>query len=212
MNDLVNDFNDEADDSSPSVMTKAEFARYRRATFGTGSKSLISKYLATGKIAPPALRPDGRIDRILGDAQLARTVGAAKKRDAAPPPIPQIAASDDSAPGFRPPADGTLAAEQIALTRARRRRIELETEKEEGKLVYVADAARETFDAARRVRDRLLAVPVRLAPQLIGKDEREISKLVRDALYTAMNEAADDLENQAESEPPDPPDGDHASG
>lgn len=195
MNQSVNNLDREQEDGWPPVMSKAEFARYRREVFGAGSKSLISKYIANGKIAPPALRPDGRIDRALADAQLARTVGNAKGHIATQKPDPRPALpGEDGAMESSPPADGTLAAEQIALTRARRRRIEMEMEREAGKLVYAEDAAQASFDAARRVRDRLLAIPGRLAPHLVGKTDREIAVMVRDAMTAALNDAADDLE------------------
>lgn len=195
MNDLVNDSNG-GTESPVAVMTKAEFARYRRAAFGVGSKSLISKYLSQGKIAPPALRGDGRIDRVLADAQLAQTV-AAPKRPGPASALAESSALPEDAGEVGPPVSGTLAAEQIALARARRIRIELETEKEAGRLVSKIEMERETFSAARQVRDRLLAVPGRIAAELVGKDERQIAAAVRDALTAALNDAADDLEQSA---------------
>lgn len=48
-----------------------------------------------------------------------------------------------------------------------------------------------------RIEHRLLAVPGRIAGQLVCKGEREIAVAVRDALLAALNDAADDLEQPA---------------
>lgn len=180
----------------PAVMTKSAYGEYRRAVTGRGSAPMVTKYIATGKIAAPALRPDGKIDRVLADAQLARTLNMAGTPDdeppAAPPPAPDNEGDEVDA---APPVSGTLAAEQTALTKVRRRKVELEIAQTEGRLVDKAEATREIFDIGRRVRDRIMAVPGRIAAHLVGKTEREIAAQLREAISEALNEAADDLES-----------------
>lgn len=185
----------------PPVMTKSAYGQYRRTTTGRGSAPMVTKYIRDGKITAPALRPDGKIDRRLADAQLARTLDMSQRggaEEGLPPPAPTMPQPDldlDAEDDQTPEQSGTLAAEQAALQRVRRRKVELEIAQIEGRLVDRAEAERELFDIGRRVRDRMMGIPGRIAAHLVGRDEREIARMLREAITESLNEAADDLES-----------------
>lgn len=94
-----------------------------------------------------------------------------------------------------------------ALTASKARReaalaalAELELEQKRGELVAVADVSRDWFKAGRTVRDRILNVPDRLAPELAALTTAEavhrlLSRELRDALTELANQ--EDLDEVA---------------
>jgi hypothetical protein len=59
----------------PRIMRKGEYARYRSVDPCT-----VSLYIREGKLAAPAIRPDGLVDRVLADKMLAQRLDMAKSR------------------------------------------------------------------------------------------------------------------------------------
>jgi len=53
---------------------------------------------------------------------------------------------------------------------------------------------RDTFNAARIARDRLLALPTRIAPKIVGEtDIRQIIKIMQDEIRETLSNLADFL-------------------
>lgn len=189
------------DEELPAVMSKAEYGRYRRAQFGAGSPPAVTKWIRESKITAPALRPDGRIDRAAADGQLAARLDASRMA-LRPIDVPEASDEDDEDPAPTLPARNTYSEAQIALARARQRKVELDIAEREGVLVEKAEVEQAQFDTARRLRDRLLSIPQRLGPKLVAgvDDERTAAALVRDAIMEVLNEAADDLDPDSDDD------------
>lgn len=96
-------------------MGKAEYGRYRREVFSAGSPPLITKYIAQGKIAAPALQLDGRIDRALADVQLAVVLDRSRQMGRPPAAPPDLAARpEEDDEEFSPPDTASQAASGYA--------------------------------------------------------------------------------------------------
>ncbi|MCW3477354.1 hypothetical protein [Limobrevibacterium gyesilva] len=165
----------------PNVVKKGSYAEHRGC-----SAAYISKLIRLGKLAPPAVTPDGLIDVALADAMLG-------------PASPQLSAGRDPAP--RPDPDGDADAEAYASSRARReatnaKRAELELAELEGRLVDRAAVQREVEEMVRSLRDRVLNVPRDIAASVATMtDERAIEARITLALKAALTEAADETES-----------------
>jgi hypothetical protein len=76
----------------------------------------------------------------------------------------------------------------------------LEYEERSGKLVEIAKMEVDAFTAARVARDKLLAIPDRLAPVLVGiTDIHEIKEVLRKEILTTLQNLTDFLHAGTES-------------
>ena len=84
-----------------------------------------------------------------------------------------------------------LVAERARLARAQAKRVERENKVAEGEL-FPAEEFRTTIDYVfTRVRQRILAVPSKIAPHLVGLETpQEAQKIVRAACHEALRELA----------------------
>ena len=70
----------------------------------------------------------------------------------------------------------------------------LEYEEKSGKLVEIAKVEMEAFAAARVARDRLLLIPDRVAPIIIGEtDMFEIKRVLREEIIRSLQNLTDFL-------------------
>tara|TARA_R100000655_G_scaffold37044_1_gene71660 strand:+ start:64 stop:564 length:501 start_codon:yes stop_codon:yes gene_type:complete len=87
---------------------------------------------------------------------------------------------------------GDIAEEKTRLTKAQADKAELEVSELEGKLIP-AQLVQDTWtDFVANVRAKLLGMPSRLAHQMIAtEDYAEAEKLLKDCVYDALNELAE---------------------
>ncbi len=88
----------------------------------------------------------------------------------------------------------TLTEAQRMATLERGRKLRLENDLKDGRLVEVGKAAREAFEAARIIREAILNIPARLSSELAAESDgsRVYSKLDA-ALREALNSTSDRL-------------------
>lgn len=157
--------------SPPGVMRKSEYATHRKC-----SPAYVSKLIRQGKLAPPALLDDGRINVALADQLF----------DTAAPDLPLPAAPSPAATAR---ADREHAQARLARIRA---------DQAEGKLLTRSAVEARTFELIRRLRDELLAWPAAIAPRLTTQtNERAIADLLTAELEEKLGRLADALEEQA---------------
>lgn len=78
---------------------------------------------------------------------------------------------------------------QAARTRRERAEAdmaEIELKKLQRSVVSVEEAKKEFFDCSRLIRDKILQLPKRLAPMLVGLDQRNIAIKLQDELTAAL--------------------------
>ena len=94
-----------------------------------------------------------------------------------------------------------LVAERARLARAQAEKVERENKVAAGEL-FPAQEFRDTIDYVfTRVRQRILAVPSKIAPQLVGLETpREAQQIVKNACYEALRELAATGRNPTETE------------
>ena len=121
------------------------------------------------------------------------------------PSIPESAgdapAGDDEDLPVPPASDPTLVEAQRLTMLERGRKLRLENDLREGKLVEADDAMREAFEFARTVRENVLNVPARLAAELAAdSDATHVQLRLEAALREALESTAGLLENTAARE------------
>jgi hypothetical protein len=165
-------------------ISKSDYARHRGC-----APSYITKLINQGILTSPALSIEGKINPALADAMIAarrdpsRELGAATQRPVSS--LPDDDDADDRAP------QGSFALVKTDTEILKQRKLRLELDEIEGRLVDKAAVDRRAFDEGRRLRDRILAVPQQVAGKLLGlTDEREVAQAIKAALTAALNEAA----------------------
>lgn len=106
------------------------------------------------------------------------------------------ASGSASSPRSRPAAGNlvSLADAQRAATEERARKLRLENDAREGRLVPIEQVRREAFESSRTVRDALLTVPDRLAGDLAADtDPAVIWRKLDAAIRQGLESAADTL-------------------
>lgn len=97
-----------------------------------------------------------------------------------------------------PTVDGerqSLSEASRLATMERHRKLRIENDLSEGRVVDVRAAKREAFESARIIRETLLNLPVRLAAELAGEtDPAKVFARLDDAIREALGAAADLLE------------------
>lgn len=83
------------------------------------------------------------------------------------------------------------AQERAQLDQARRLQIEARLAADRGELLPVDEVATVWADQIRIAKERLLAIPTRVAPAVLRLDEiRDVERVMRDALLTVLEELA----------------------
>lgn len=156
------------------------------------SEGAVRKAISSGRISAEA---DGTIAPDKADAAWERNTDPAQQRKPEPAsPVTQ------PRPPVRPPspdpepAAGNPAAPNYQVSRAIRetynaKLTRMDYEERQGKLLKAEDVAREAFEMARRVRDRLLGIPNRMAAVLASEtDAKKIEQLLTKELRIALEE------------------------
>lgn len=174
-----------------TLLTISDYARHR----GCDEKA-VRKALAEGRIT--RLGTERRcIDPEVADIQWAKNTRARADSKAPsadrPAPGPEGAtAKPDTPAGPAAGAQAALPLDDYTASRARRERAdaeraEIEVAKMAGRLIDREQVTAAVFDAFRSLRDRLMVVPRRCAPGLVGMVEvREIELLIADELRRAL--------------------------
>lgn len=173
-------------------VSQREYARQRGV-----SHRAVQKAIASGRIAT---LPGGKLDPEAADRDWDRNTAAPKpsakpKAAASQPPTSQVGPDSPrgGAPGPVPQAPGPPEPQGVsyAASRAVRetylaRMARLDFEERQGRLVELEEVKRVCFEAARRSRDMLRAIPDRVAPLLAGThDVHECQQILREEVQRA---------------------------
>jgi phage terminase Nu1 subunit (DNA packaging protein) len=167
--------------ANAGLMTQAEYARYRKV-----NRSYINRLAKRGVLVMRGKLIDvSASDSVLDD----------KPVDVLPEPEPE-AFADQSGPSgdvteARP---GSFAAARTAemIFRARLRKLEYETRS--AKLIPTDEVKAVWFKQARQIRDKLLAMPAKLAPQLAAVSEpRAVRELLDSEIEAILKGLQDDI-------------------
>ena len=185
-----------------------EYARHRGV-----APSAVEKALKSGRIQKES---DGTINQSKADAAWEKNTSPAQQRKADPVPakhapvldrpVPVLSDNLPPAPPVRQttqrPADSdagpsTAGMPNYQISRAVRetynaKLTRLDYEERTGKLLNAEDVAKEAFAVARRVRDRLLNIPSRMASVLASEtDSKAIERLLIQELRVALEELSE---------------------
>lgn len=182
-----------------------EYARHRGV-----SHSAVEKALKSGRIKKET---DGTINPSMADAAWERNTNPAQQRKPDPVPVPLQVPVKPATPPTAPPAPpvrqpfqrpaeaepvpNAAGAPNYQISRAVRetynaKLTRLDYEERTGKLLNAEDVAKEAFALARRVRDRLLNIPSRMASVLASEtDSKSIEALLSQELRIALEELAE---------------------
>jgi hypothetical protein len=164
-------------------MSIREYARHRGV-----SHTAVRKAIQAGRIQQEA---DGGIDPARADASWANNTRSsvetprqpARRVETPPEPLPERQVSGN-APGA-PDYNKARAVKEFYAARLAK----LEFEEREGKLVNIDEINVQHFNRARRLRDRLLMIPRRLAAQLAAEtDTRSVEEILDAAICEALEE------------------------
>ena len=86
---------------------------------------------------------------------------------------------------------GGLEAEQTRLTKAKADLAELELAEHRGEVHRAAAVMRVWADNVTNAKTKLLSIPTKLTPELVGKDLQEIQAKLKAEISEALNELAD---------------------
>ncbi len=157
-------------DPTGEVVTKSELAR----ALGF-SPAAVSMMISRGRLTAPALRLDGRVNLKLAIEQL-------KHRADPSATLPGVEDEDDGAPESE-----SFAAVKTQTEKLKQIRLQLDIDRDAGRLVDKAEAERTAFDTGRLIRDRVLGAAAALAGRLAAMtDEREIRQLLRAELVERL--------------------------
>jgi phage terminase Nu1 subunit (DNA packaging protein) len=154
------------------LLSQADYARHRRV-----SRQYISRLAKAGVL----VMRGRKVDVAASDAVL----------DDRPDKVSQAATSGPVEPGAQ---TTTYAQAKLAdmVFRAKLRRLEFETKS--GKLIPADEVKVQWFKLARQIRDKLLAVPSKLAPQLAALSEvREVRELLDGEIEAILRGLEDEL-------------------
>ena len=148
-------------------LSNRQYAKHRGVT-----ENAIRKAIKEGRISQTA---NGKIDPVIADQQW--------DKNSDPAQVNRIKGNSDD-------QHSSTYQQSRAIREAYNARMaKLQFEKETGKLISSEQVRMDAFNAGRIVRDRLLNIPDRIIPQLIGKtDVKEMEKLLQSELIAALNE------------------------
>ena len=181
----------------PQRLSRRAYAKHKGV-----SESAVRQAIAAKRIT---VERDGKIDPKKADAQWAKTTDLSKPRNAVvgEPEHRRKPGEGHKPMAFSPraaaAADGLEDPEVSELLRStqksraesedyRAKTARLEYEELAGKLVSVDDVVARVFDMARRTRDLLLAIPDRIAADLVGMDPDEAHRLLTSEIRLALEE------------------------
>jgi len=158
-------------------LTQSAYARHRGC-----SHTAVAKALAAGRINR---LPDGTIDPTEADQ-----MWGANSRLKADTPQTAAARKAEGKPAPAPPSGQADYYEERAKHEAAKRALaELKLAETEGALVRRAAVSKVLFEAAREARNRLLAIPGRLAPLVaVCSDVAECGRLIADEVQQALED------------------------
>ncbi|WP_428419206.1 elements of external origin [Methylibium sp.] len=170
-----------------NLITPTAYARHR----GCDEKA-VRKAIAANRIS----LIDGKVDPAVADIQWEQNTRARIRRQApaAAPAAPQApadaqpAAGGPDSPPVAPAAGDSYSDHRSRREKAEAERAELEVKKMAGRLVERDKVEAAVFDLFRSLRDRVMAVPRRCAPTVLGMPEvREIELAMEDELRRALD-------------------------
>lgn len=170
------------------LVSQSEYARRRDV-----SRQYVNKLVQQGRIPTDEKK---RIDPDTADAVLQMDADPARRLN-----DPEQENVPDPANSFEEEAAGGASGGHTSFARFRSAReayqaklAQLDYEERAGQLLRKSEVERETFDVARQVRDRFLALPQELAGALVKlADENEIKKYLRAKIRDTLMEVADDV-------------------
>ncbi len=142
------------------------------------SDTAVRKAIKNGRIT---LKKNGKLDKEIADAQWDNYKQIEKERDSS---LDQENIS---------PANQNLYRQSKTVEATYKAKLEkIKYEKEIGKLIDAHQVKVDAFNAGRILRDRILNVPDRVIPKLVGKtDIKEMKLILRESLCEALDELAD---------------------
>ena len=184
-------------------MSIRAYARQKGVTEGAVRKAVKSGRIPVGS--------DGTVDPASADTAWERNTNPAQQRKAAPipampvappvrhTPVPTMPLSPPIRQPTQRPAEpdagpSTVGMPNYQMSRAVRetynaKLTRLDYEERTGKLLNAEDVAKDAFAVARRVRDRLLNIPSRMASVLASEtDSKAIERLLIQELRVALEE------------------------
>lgn len=164
---------------SPGLMTKAAYAEHRGV-----SASYVSKLIREGKLAAPALLPNGRINTILADQMLGG-----------------VPTADEIDIPLAPSGGPNFAVERARREAAQAELKEIELRRQRGEALSTAEVERAVFEKDRRVRDAVLAAAEAVAPKAhAAPNAQTAADIIRAAMIAALGQVADQLTADAGQE------------
>jgi hypothetical protein len=155
--------------ATPGVVSKSGYAEHRGC-----SPAYVSKLIRLGRLAPPALLADGRVNIALADQML----GAPSANELALPAAPTHAMHR---------AEREAAQARIARVKA---------EELEGARLLRDQVEARVFDVCRRLRDELAAWPEAIAARLVAMtDDRAIAELLQAEIEEKLTRLAASLQD-----------------
>lgn len=159
--------------AAPDAVSLRAFAR----TLGV-SDYAVRKAVASGRLPGSVLGHDGKGRTVIAD------IDAAKR-----------SWTENAAKPTKQTQTGRLAKAQESLTLERVKRERFENEQRRGEWVRLEDSKREAFESSRIIRERLLNVASRLAPELAAEtDPQKVFARLDAEIRAALHAAADALE------------------
>ena len=163
------------------------------------SHTAVAKAIKAGRIS---VEPDGTIDPAKADAQWARnTLPSQSLNIGAKKPAAKVETGGVSTPVSTPPLETRDAVPDYQTSRAIReayaaRLAKLEFDERTGKLISKDEVDIKYFQLARQLRDRMLQIPRKVAPEIVAlvvadPDVRGVTEL----LEVAIREALEELSN-----------------
>ncbi|MBF0138604.1 MAG: hypothetical protein HQL65_20445 [Magnetococcales bacterium] len=159
-------------------MSNREYAKHREVSEGA-----VRKAIRSGRIL---LEPDGTIDPDRADIDWEQNTNPAQQRNTS---IPQGNALDDPATQQKSTSVPDYQTSRSIKAAYDARLAKLDFEVRSGKLVAFDDVQVEAFNLSRRVRDRLLNIPHRIAATCAAEtDAMTIERTLIEELRSAMEE------------------------
>jgi hypothetical protein len=168
------------------IVSQSEFARLIHVT-----RQAVSKMVRDGRLSAGAVTESSQIVVTEALRQLGR---APPSTTTAPPP--------DAPLGLQPTEDGEYAASRARREAANAQLAELDLAKARGELVDRVGAEQAYRSQVRRLRDRILAVPIEIAAICATlSDEPAIETAIRQALEAALQDTAHAAAGQPDADP-----------
>lgn len=164
---------------SAGLMAQAEYARHRKV-----NRSHVSRLAKRGIL----ILRGKLVDVAASDAVLDDRPVAVEPNETGPSAQPQTATET---PGQQPTSYAQARLADMVY-RAKLRRLDYETRS--GKLIPADEVKARWFVIARQIRDRLLAIPSKLSPQLAAlTDAREVRELLDTEITAILRALQDDI-------------------